>query len=90
MLILLQERKFNEGFNGSQANETRPDRFHFKFGHFGDKTKLLENAEIIILSRLGAEISRTFEIRPCDITSCDNGSSSSQSFSWSLDSSESW
>ncbi|GBM15172.1 hypothetical protein AVEN_39088-1 [Araneus ventricosus] len=43
------------------------------FGDFDDNTKFPENARIMILSLVGAEISRTFERNPCDVTSCRKG-----------------
>ncbi|GBM69270.1 hypothetical protein AVEN_246298-1 [Araneus ventricosus] len=36
----------------------------------GDKTKLLENTRKLAVSLRGAEISRTFQRLPCDVTSC--------------------
>ncbi|GBN97576.1 hypothetical protein AVEN_272835-1 [Araneus ventricosus] len=64
MLILWQKREFYNGFTERQANEPH------RCDKFGDKAKVPENAEIVILSLQGTEIPRTFERNLCDITPC--------------------
>ncbi|GBL98464.1 hypothetical protein AVEN_111596-1 [Araneus ventricosus] len=74
MLILWQNREFNRAFTQSQANEFQPWRQTMglgdKFGTFSDKAKPLENTRNVAPSLLGTEISRTFVINLCDVTSC--------------------
>ncbi|GBM69540.1 hypothetical protein AVEN_70425-1 [Araneus ventricosus] len=41
-------------------------------GHFGDKSKMTENAIIFSISLLGEEIYRMYWVIPCDVTTSRN------------------
>ncbi|GBN38160.1 hypothetical protein AVEN_60682-1 [Araneus ventricosus] len=44
------------------------DHFGYKFGDFGDKSKIPENAIIFSISLLGEEIYRMYWTIPCEVT----------------------
>ncbi|GBM44603.1 hypothetical protein AVEN_221843-1 [Araneus ventricosus] len=52
-----------------QAKPMNPD-LGDKFGHFGNKTKLLENSRAMVLSLQGTKLQRTFVRLLCDVASC--------------------